>query len=116
MMPLCSRMVHPGTHRPVGDPLDGQVMDDVADRLAIGQVGIDPGLQALGVQGQRHTRVDVRRHTAGRLGKDGAARLAVRPFAPDTRQPDRLSILAAQEVRLLPAAHRQPFIPAICRH
>ena len=87
-------------------------MDDMTDRLAVCQVGIEPGLQALGIQGQRHARVDLRRHAAGRLGEDGAAGLAVRPLAPDARQPDRLTILAAQEMRLLPAVHRQPFIPA----
>lgn len=91
-------------------------MDDVADRLAVGQVGVEPGLKALGVQGQRHARVDLRRHAAGRLGEDGTARLAVRPFAPDACQPDRLPILAAQEVRLLLAVHRQPLVPAIRRH
>lgn len=91
-------------------------MDDVADRLAVGQVGIEPGLHALDVQGQRHARVDLRRHPASRLGENGAAGLAVRPLAPDARQPDRLAILAAQEVRLLPAVLRQPLVPAIRRH
>lgn len=92
------------------------MMDDVADRLTVGQVGIEPGLEALSVQEQRHARVDLRRRAAGLLGEDGAARLAVRPLAPDARQPDRLAILAAQEVGLFPAIHRQPLEPAIRRH
>lgn len=104
------------THGPVGDPLDGQMMDDMADRLAIGQVGIDPGFEAIRVQCQRHARVDLRRHPASRLGEDRAAGLAVWPLAPDARQPDRLAIPAAQEMRLLPAINRQPLVPAIRRH
>lgn len=49
-------------------------MDDMTDRLAVGQVEIETGLQALGIQGQGHARVDLRRHAAGRLGEDGAPR------------------------------------------
>lgn len=78
--------------------------------------GVEPRLQALGIQGQRHAIVYLLDHAARRLGEDGTAGLAVRPFAPDARQPDRLVILAAQEVRLLPAVHRQPLVPAIRRH
>lgn len=103
-------------HRPVGDRLGGQVVHQMANRLAIDQVRVEPGLQALGIQGQRHAIVDLLGHAARRLGEDGAAGLAIRPFAPDARQPDRLAILAAQEVRLLPAVHRQPLVPAIRWH
>lgn len=113
---ILSGLVHPGTHRPVGDPLGGQVVDDVADRLAISQERIEPWLEALLVQGQGHAEVDLCRHAAGRLGEDRAAGLAVRPLAPDARQPDRLAILAAQEVRLLLPVHQQPLVPAIRRH
>lgn len=86
----------------------------MADCLAIGQLGIEPGLQALLVEYQRHARVDLLGDATGRLGQYRATWLAVGSLRPDPGEPQRLAVAAGQVVGLLAAIHGMPFIPAVC--
>lgn len=88
----------------------------MADCLAIGQLGIEPGLQALLVEYHRHARVDLLGDATGRLGQYRATWLAVGSLRPDPGEPQRLAVAAGQVVGLLAVLYCLPLVPAIGRH